>query len=72
MYGTSACSAASSTGSSSLMRAEQGRGDRGVTEHGNDRQWNCRLEENIESAARQAGVVYGHCPIVVVETDIFR
>ena len=51
------------------MRAKQRRGDRGVTEHGHDRQWNRRLEEDLESAARQARVVHGHHAIVVVDTN---
>jgi len=54
------------------MRTQQGRGNRSVTEHGHDRQWNRWLEEDVEGAARQAWVVYDHRAIVVVDTDILR
>jgi hypothetical protein len=52
------------------MRAQQGRGKRGVTEHRHHRQWHCRLEEDLETAAGQARVVHGHH--VVAGSDIIR
>jgi hypothetical protein len=54
------------------MRAQQRRGDRSVTENRYDRQWNRRLEEDLQAATGQARVVYGHHAILVGPTKIIR
>ena len=54
------------------MRAQQSRSDRGVTEHDDHRQGHRRLEKDLERAAGQARVVYGHHAILVGPTGIIR